>query len=235
MHSPTPPLIVHTEQQEGIATAPTPPAFLAGSERRLSMEKMQQTLEQKLVTKIFGKNKHAYLVSEPSTPPKLISPASPPATTPLAGHKLDDELLQKIAKVRAAAEGAALEREREQVSPPSPVAHTGASPPRKQHHAKVVDEILRTERTYVADLHALCALEACWPSGEELAVVHPLLRVHEELLERLEHAGESEGASYDLGALGAAFGTLAPFLRCVVSTSVRRSVGLYHTRWWGYV
>ena len=29
--------------------------------------------------------------------------------------------------------------------------------------------------------------------------------------------------------------TLAPFLRCVVSTSVRRSVGLYHTRWWGYV
>ena len=91
------------------------------------MEKMQHTLEQTLATKIFG------CTPESSASP-LPCPASPCAASPCAaspplGHKLDEELLQKIAKVRAAAEGAALERVREQAADaPSTVERTGAPP-----------------------------------------------------------------------------------------------------------
>jgi len=75
--------------------------------------------------------------------------------------------------------------------------------------AKIMSEVLETERAYVADLKALIALEAVWRPKHnwQLPVVEPLLRVHMALLDRLQDAGHC------IGTLGLAFGELAPFLR----------------------
>ena len=73
---------------------------------------------------------------------------------------------------------------------------------------KVLDEVVTTERAYAADLERLHALLlAAMPHDEVLAVVAPLVRVHQELLQQLLAAGPS------LSAVASCFSTIAPYLR----------------------
>ena len=115
-------------------------------------------------------------------------------------------------------DGAAVERE-QQPPPGKAAGPTDADPigdAARAEMTKILREVLETERSYVAALDALVmafvpllrpVIDAS--SGEELLTAACLLRgVHQELLQRLEHAGIA-----DVWAVSCAFTTLTPFLR----------------------
>ena len=73
---------------------------------------------------------------------------------------------------------------------------------------RVLDEVVTTERAYAADLESLQTLMlVAMPNEEVHAVVAPLVRVHQELLQQLIDAGTS------LSAVASCFGAIAPYLR----------------------
>ena len=81
----------------------------------------------------------------------------------------------------------------------------------------VLREVLVTERSYVADLHALCSgfLRPLSSQGpvEVLPAVESLLCVHEELLRQLEDVRPPLGSAASVDAIARAFGTMTPYLR----------------------
>ncbi|KOO31546.1 domain containing protein [Chrysochromulina tobinii] len=117
----------------------------------------------------------------------------------------------------SAVDGAAVESEQ---PPPGKAAGPSDTDPigdaARAEITKILREVLETERSYVAALDALVTafvpllrpvIDAS--SGEELLTAACSLRgVHQELLQRLEHAGIA-----DVWAVSRAFTTLTPFLR----------------------
>ncbi|KAL1496556.1 hypothetical protein AB1Y20_014162 [Prymnesium parvum] len=83
----------------------------------------------------------------------------------------------------------------------------------------VTEEIVSTERTYVADLEKLAALLSQLeaqphPSGLEFAgEVHALLRLHREALAQLEALRPSDGAAAAAADVARVFSRLTPYLR----------------------
>ena len=99
--------------------------------------------------------------------------------------------------------------------------------PRARSRAKVVEEIMVTEKAYVADLellakHFMPVLQAhiAEKQAEELPDCNSLLRVHQELLQRLNATGSTAAA------VAAAFRTMTPFLRMYSSYCAAYEIAL---------
>jgi len=112
--------------------------------------------------------------------------------------------------------------------PPQPDAEeAGLHSPRARSRAKVVEEILVTEKAYVADLellakHFMPVLQAhiAEKQADELPDCGSLLRVHQELLQRLNATGSTAAA------VAAAFRTMTPFLRMYSSYCAAYEIAL---------
>ena len=91
-----------------------------------------------------------------------------------------------------------------------------------QKAARVLEEMLSTERAYVNDLRALSSHFLAPPSGAKLPLgplgvelaswVASLLRVHQELLKQLEQIGQSD-TTQAVSGVARTFSTMTPFLR----------------------